>query len=114
HLAGQDVPAVGGPDRRPGSLRRLAGAALHHRVLELPAVRRDLLLHPVAGVVLPLVAPPDLHAAVLLALELLQLVVRASALAVLARGGHACKVDPPRANGIARAWFAARAAGDRW
>src|SRR5262249_45258242 len=75
-LVGEDEPVVLGADRHAGALRRLAGAALLHLVAEGPLVRRDLALAPIARLVVPLVASPDLRARVALALVLLPRVVR--------------------------------------
>src|SRR5437899_867510 len=69
------------PPHRPGgpararALRRPPLPSLDDRVLELPFVRGDLLLGPIARVVAPLVAAADLHAGVALALVFLELVV---------------------------------------
>src|SRR5207248_10750562 len=74
-LIGKNIPAIRSTYRRTRALRRPPLPALDDRVLELPLVRRDLLLGPLAGVVLPFVAAADLHAGVALALVLLELVV---------------------------------------
>ena len=74
-LISEDVPAVRGAHRSSRAFRRPPFPPLDDRVLEFPLVRRDLLLRPLAGVVLPFMAAADLHAGVALALILFELVV---------------------------------------
>src|SRR5918994_3179325 len=74
-LVRQDVPVVFGVDRHSGSFRRTAGTPLGHRIADLPQVWRDFPFFPFALVVVPLVAAPDLHPGVALALMFLERIV---------------------------------------